>query len=88
MPPKSEYNDYIIITSINNKFKNQATEITTKNNYVGYPYFWHIERAISIDRSHDRVFCTRSCMDQFLSKHSDILIPIFFDLSSNEFSKL
>ena len=56
----------------------------TKNNYVGYPYFWHIERAISIDRSHDRVFCTRNCMDNFLAKHSDIIIPIFKQIKESE----
>ena len=56
----------------------------TKNNYVGYPYFWHIERAISIDRSHDRVFCTRNCMDNFLAKHSDSIIPIFNEIKERE----
>ena len=53
----------------------------TKDNYVGYPWIWHRQRA---DCEHDRVFCTRSCMDQFLSKHSDIIIPIFKQIKESE----
>jgi len=55
----------------------------TKNNYVGYPYFYYKERE-RMDSSPYRVFHSRWCMDQFLSKHSDILIPIFKQIKESE----
>ena len=54
----------------------------TKNNYVGYPYYWHREK--DTDSSPDRVFHSRWCMDQFLSKHRDIIIPIFKQIKESE----
>ena len=54
----------------------------TKNNYVGYPYIWHRDK--DIDSSPARTFHSRYCMDQFLSKHSDILIPIFKQIKESE----
>ena len=54
----------------------------TKNNYVGYPYIWHRDK--DIDSSPARTFHSRYCMDQFLSKHSDILIPIFKQIKERE----
>ena len=54
----------------------------TKNNYVGYPYYWHREK--DMDSSPDRVFHSRWCMDQFLSKPRDIIIPIFKQIKESE----
>ena len=54
----------------------------TKNNYVGYPYYWHREK--DMDSSPDRVFHSRWCMDQFLSKHRDIITPIFKQIKESE----
>ena len=54
----------------------------TKDNYVGYPYYWHNEN--DMDRSPDRVFHSRWCMDHFLSKHRDIITPIFKQIKESE----
>jgi len=56
----------------------------TNKNYIGYPYLWKRERGIKIDCSHDRVFCTKNCMDIFLATHSDFLIPIFKQIKERE----
>ena len=56
----------------------------TKNNYVGYPWIWHSHRDQSIDWSHNRIFCTNTCMGYFFSKHSDIIIPIFKQIKESE----
>ena len=63
----------------------------TKNNYVGYPqsysgYFNNDEnRWISLDTNiESKVFHSRHCQDQFLSKHGDYLSRIFRDLKQNE----
>ena len=57
----------------------------TKNNYVGYPDCWHTENVFKdMDSSPYRVFHSRWCMDQFLSKHSDIIIPIFKQIKESE----
>ncbi len=53
----------------------------TKDNYVGYPYSWPWHRQIDCS---DRVFHSRSCMDNFLAKHSDIIIPIFKQIKESE----
>ena len=52
----------------------------TKNNYVGYPYIG-IEK--NTDSSPDD-FHSRWCMDQFLSKHRDIITPIFKQIKESE----
>ena len=54
----------------------------TKDNYVGYPYSWHRQK--DMDSSPYRVFHSRWCMDEFLAKHSDIIIPIFKQIKESE----
>ena len=56
----------------------------TKNNYVGYPYYWHREKDMYSSPDRVLVFCTRNCMDNFLAKHSDIIIPIFKQIKESE----
>ena len=63
----------------------------TKNNYVGYPQFYsgyfndNENRWISADCNIEiKVFHSRHCQDQFLSKHGDYLTRIFRDLKQNE----
>ena len=54
----------------------------TKNNYVGYPYYWDREK--DMDSPPYRVFHSRWCMDQFLSKHRDIITPILKQIKESE----
>ena len=54
----------------------------TKDNYVGYPYSWYRQK--DMDSSPYRVFHSRWCMDQFLNKHRDIIIPIFKQIKESE----
>ena len=63
----------------------------TDNNYIGYPQsyrgYWNYEddRWISIDSNiENKVFHSRHCQDEFLSKHGDYLSRIFRDLKQNE----
>ena len=64
----------------------------TDNNYLGYPqsysgYWnngenrWVSTHSISIE---NKVFHSRNCQDEFLSKHGDYLSRIFRDLKQNE----
>ena len=55
----------------------------TKNNYVGYPWIWHSHRS-DIDWSHSRIFCTNSCMGEFISKHNDIILQFFKQIKESE----
>ena len=61
----------------------------TDNNYLGYPQSyrgaWKGNRWISIDSNiENKVFHSRNCQDEFLSKHGDYLSRIFRDLKQNE----
>jgi Zn-finger protein len=51
----------------------------TNKNFLGYPqgsYFEH--------KQEYKVFHSRSCMDRFLVKHEDVLIPIFKQIKESE----
>ena len=61
----------------------------TDNNYIGYPSNyseWSEEeqRYVRADKTHNRVFHSRSCMESFLCKHTDILTPIYKQIKERE----
>ena len=63
----------------------------TKNNYIGYPQsysgYWSNEddRWISVERDIGiKVFHSRHCQDEFLTKHGNYLSRIFRELKQNE----
>ena len=62
----------------------------TDNNYIGYPYSygqWSAEQNRFVwasNPTHNRVFHSRSCMESFLCKHTDILTPIYKQIKERE----
>ena len=62
----------------------------TKNNYIGYPQsysgYWDNEHEwISVERDIGiKVFHSRYCQDEFLTKHGNYLSRIFRELKQNE----
>jgi len=62
----------------------------TNNNYIGYPFkggHWSAEEQRYVFSETDilsRVFHSRSCMEEFLCKHTDILTPIYKQIKERE----
>ena len=63
----------------------------TDNNYIGYPQcysgYWNDEENRWIPthkKTENKVFHSRHCQDEFLTKHGDYLSRIFRELKQNE----
>ena len=62
----------------------------TDNNFIGYPfksghYNQEEQRYIWAENpTYNRVFHSRSCMEEFLCKHTDILTPIYKQIKERE----
>ena len=62
----------------------------TENNYIGYPFdsdSWSYEEQRYIRGDNhltQRVFHSRGCMEEFLSKHTDVLTPIYKQIKVRE----
>ena len=51
----------------------------TENNWIGYPQAWPYNQ-----EPHIKIFHSRSCMDNFLTKNANVLTPIFKQIKERE----
>jgi len=65
----------------------------TDNNYIGYPQYWGgcWDNELKIYLPHNveipleaKVFHSRSCMDNFLTKNANVLTPIYKQIKERE----
>ena len=62
----------------------------TDDNYIGYPFrngHWSEEEQRYVhatNPTHNRIFHSRGCMEEFLCEHTEILTPIYKQIKERE----